>query len=34
MKAALVDLTYQGLTVSFNEDGWFMEYVFLNRGAS
>ena len=23
MKSALVDLSYQGLTVSFNEDGWF-----------
>lgn len=23
MKASLVDLSYQGLTVSFNEDGWF-----------
>lgn len=23
MKPALVDLTYQGLTVAFNEDGWF-----------
>lgn len=23
MKPALVDLSYQGLTVSFNEDGWF-----------